>query len=188
NADLVVKLQNEKQEAIVARDSAQASALAKSAFIANISHELRTPMNALLGMAQLLERAELPKQQADHVKVMLEAGRGLQTLLDDVIALTRDDEERLEEEDCDPMQAARAVSRLLQPRAWEKRLKLTLSADADLPRVAADPRRVRQALLKLADNALKFTERGLVEIRLDSEVDERGHSLVRFAVSDTGQG
>ena len=67
--------------------------MAKSAFIANISHELRTPMNALLGMAQLLERADLPKQQADHVKVMLEAGRGLQTLLDDVIALTRDDDD-----------------------------------------------------------------------------------------------
>ena len=72
---------------------AEASALAKSAFIANISHELRTPLNALLGMAQLLERADLPKQQGDHVKVMLQAGRkGLQTLIDDVIALTRDDE------------------------------------------------------------------------------------------------
>ena len=58
-------------------------------------------MNALLGMAQLLERADLPRQQADHVKVMLEAGRGLQTLLDDVIALTRDDEEQLEDEDCE---------------------------------------------------------------------------------------
>ena len=127
NADLVVRLQNEKNEAILARDSAQASALAKSAFIANISHELRTPMNALLGMAQLLERAELPKQQADHVKVMLEAGRGLQTLLDDVIALTRDDDDALEDEDCDPVQTARAVTRLLQPRAWEKRP----AADAD---------------------------------------------------------
>ena len=171
NAELVVHLQSEKAEAILARDSAQASAMAKSAFIANISHELRTPMNALLGMAQLLERAELPKQQADHVKVMLEAGRGLQTLLDDVIALTRDDDDALEDEDCDPVQTARAVTRLLQPRAWEKRLRLTLTAASDLPRVAADPRRVRQALLKLADNALKFTERGLVDIRLDLDRD-----------------
>jgi signal transduction histidine kinase/HPt (histidine-containing phosphotransfer) domain-containing protein len=188
NANLVLNLQHEKTEALLARDSAQASALAKSAFIANISHELRTPMNALLGMAQLLERADLPRQQADHVKVMLEAGRGLQTLLDDVIALTRDDDDALEDEDCDPAQTARAVTRLLQPRAWEKRLRLTLQADAELPRVAADPRRVRQALLKLADNALKFTERGLVEIRVNAERDTSGHKMVRFAISDTGPG
>ncbi|HEU0096752.1 MAG TPA: ATP-binding protein, partial [Rhizomicrobium sp.] len=151
----------------------------------NISHELRTPLNALLGMAQLLERADLPKQQGDHVKIMLEAGRGLQTLIDDVIALTRDDAGQLEDEDCDPVQAARAVARLLQPRAWEKRLHLTLSAASRLPRVAADPRKVRQVLLKLTDNALKFTERGLVDIRLD--FDDRANA-VRFTVSDTGPG
>jgi signal transduction histidine kinase/HPt (histidine-containing phosphotransfer) domain-containing protein len=185
NGRLVIRLQREKSEALVARDTAQASTLAKSAFIANISHELRTPLNALLGMAQLLERAELPKQQGDHVKVMLEAGRGLQTLIDDVIALTRDDTDQLEDEDCDPMQAARAVARLLQPRAWEKRLHLTLSAAGGLPRVAADPRKVRQVLLKLTDNALKFTERGLVDIRLD--FDEKANA-VRFTVSDTGHG
>ncbi len=188
NADLIVELSREKSEAIVARDEARACANAKSAFLANISHELRTPMNALLGMAQLLERADLPKQQADHVKVMLEAGRGLQTLLDDVIALSRDDDDRLEDEDCDAMQTARAVTRLLQPRAWEKRLRLNLSCSAEIPRVAADPRRVRQALLKLADNALKFTDRGAVDIRLDCETDERGQSFVRFVVSDTGKG
>ena len=185
NDTLIVRLQSEKIEAIQARDSAQASAMAKSSFIANISHELRTPLNALLGMAQLLERAELPKQQADHVKVMLQAGRGLQTLIDDIIALTRDDDDQLEDEDCDPVQAARAVARLLQPRAWEKRLHLTLSAGGNLPRVAADPRKVRQALLKLTDNALKFTERGLVDIRLDVTEDGQG---VRFCVSDTGLG
>ncbi len=185
NDMLIVRLQSEKILAVQARDSAEASAMAKSAFIANISHELRTPLNALLGMAQLLERADLPKQQSDHVKVMLQAGRGLQTLIDDVIALTRDDDSQLEDEDCDPMQAARAVARLLQPRAWEKRLQLTLSAASGLPRVAADPRKVRQVLLKLTDNALKFTERGLVDIRLD--VTEDGQS-VRFCVSDTGHG
>ncbi len=185
NDMLIVRLQSEKIEAVQARDSAEASAMAKASFIANISHELRTPLNALLGMAQLLERAELPKQQADHVKVMLQAGRGLQTLIDDVIALTRDVDGQLEDEDCDPVQAARAVARLLQPRAWEKRLHLTLSAGGNLPRVAADPRKVRQALLKLTDNALKFTERGLVDIRLDVTEDGQG---VRFCVSDTGLG
>jgi signal transduction histidine kinase/HPt (histidine-containing phosphotransfer) domain-containing protein len=185
NGQLVIRLEREKGEALVARDAARASALAKAAFIANISHELRTPLNALLGMTQLLERTELPKQQADHVKVMLQAGRGLQTLIDDVITLTRDDTDQLEDEDCDPLQAARAVVRLSQPRAWEKRLHLTLSSPSGLPRVAADPRKVRQVLLKLTDNALKFTERGLVDIRV--EVTDEGQA-VRFTVTDTGYG
>ena len=185
NAHLVGRLKREKGDALNARDIAEASALAKSAFIANISHELRTPLNALLGMAQLLERSELSRQQADHVKVMLQAGRGLQTLIDDVIALTRDDDGQLEEEDCDPLQAARAVVRVLQPRAWEKRLQLTLTGTQDLPRVAADPRKVRQVLLKLTDNALKFTEHGVVDIRLEMTEDGR---TVRFCVSDTGHG
>ena len=185
NGQLVIRLQREKGEALVARDAAQASVLAKSAFIANISHELRTPLNALLGMAQLLERGDLPKQQADHVKVMLQAGRGLQTLIDDVITLSRDDTDQLEDEDCDPLQAARAVVRLSQPRAWEKRLHLTLSSVSGLPRVASDPRKVRQVLLKLTDNALKFTQHGLVDIRV--EVTEDGQA-VRFTVTDTGHG
>ncbi len=185
NGELVVHLRSEKEEAVSAREAAEESAKAKSVFIANMSHELRTPLNALLGMAQLLERAELPRQQKDHVKVMLQAGRGLQTLIDDVIALTRDDAHRLDDEDCDPVHAARVVARLLQPRAWQKQLHLTLSFAPDLPRVAADPRKVRQVLLKLVDNGLKFTEQGLVDIRLDLSQD--GHA-VRFCVSDTGHG
>ena len=190
NGELVVRLKNEKEEAIQSREAAEESAKAKSVFIANMSHELRTPLNALLGMAQLLERADLQRQQKDHVKVMLQAGRGLQTLIEDVIALTRDnvqrdDMHRSDDEDCDPVQAARVVARLLQPRAWQKQLHLTLSFASGLPRVAADPRKVRQVLLKLVDNALKFTERGLVDIRLDPGDD--GNS-VRFCVSDTGQG
>jgi signal transduction histidine kinase/HPt (histidine-containing phosphotransfer) domain-containing protein len=188
NAELVRHLSRETSEAIAARDEARAAAKAKAAFIANMSHELRTPMNSLLGMAQLLERADLPKPQLDHVKVMLEAGRGLQTLLDDVIALTRDEAPLGEEEDCDPIQSMRAVTRLLQPRAWEKRLRLTLTAPSLLPRVAADPRRVRQVLLKLTDNALKFTERGGVELSLKAESDAQGRKWVRFTVTDSGHG
>jgi len=189
NAALVDRLSREKKAAEEARDAAEASTRAKTAFVANISHELRTPLNALLGMAQLLERSELDRVQKGHVKVMLEAGRGLKTLLDDVIQLSRSEQgDPLGEEECDAAQAARTVGRLLQPRAWEKQLRLSVTASSNLPRAAADPRRVRQVLLKLADNAVKFTERGGVEIRVDTVESKSGEAMVRFAVADTGLG
>lgn len=189
NADLVVRLSREKKDAEIARDRAEASTRAKSAFIANISHEIRTPLNAMLGMTQLLERSELDRTQRGHVKVLLEAGRGLKTLLDDVIALSRDGEDSAPNaEDCDAGQAARTVARLLQPRAWEKQLRFTVTTNANLPRVSADPRRVRQVLLKLADNAVKFTERGGVEIRIEAHEGGGGTQMLRFSVIDTGLG
>jgi len=188
NGDLVGRLSREKNDAETARDVAEASTRAKSAFIANISHEIRTPLNALLGMAQLLERSSLDPAQRGHVKVVLEAGRGLKTLLDDVIALSRDGEAfEPGEENCDAGQAARTVARLLQPRAWEKQLRFTVTTPTQLPRVAADPRRVRQVLLKLADNAVKFTEHGGVEIRVEP-VTKEGALFLRFSVTDTGLG
>jgi signal transduction histidine kinase/HPt (histidine-containing phosphotransfer) domain-containing protein/CheY-like chemotaxis protein len=188
NTDLIRKLSDEKHEAEQARDAALASAQAKSVFISNISHELRTPLNALLGMAQLLDRADLENPHRDNVKVMLDAGSGLQTLLDDVIALTRADDDRMYEEDCDPAQAARAVARLLQARAREKGLRLLVSVAGDPSRVAADARRVRQILLKLVDNALKFTDHGSVEVRVEREAAIGDRAMVRFSVVDTGPG
>jgi signal transduction histidine kinase/HPt (histidine-containing phosphotransfer) domain-containing protein len=189
NEGLVVRLSREKREAEKSRDAAAASTRAKSVFISNISHEIRTPLNALLGMAQLLDQAELDKPYRDHVKVLLDAGRGLQTLLDDVITLSRlDGEEEASKEDCDPVQAARVVARLLQPRAWEKQLRLNVSAPAQLPHVNCDARRIRQVLLKLAENALKFTERGSVEIRIELEAREHDTPFLRFSVIDTGLG
>jgi signal transduction histidine kinase/HPt (histidine-containing phosphotransfer) domain-containing protein len=189
NADLVIKLAGERDTAEKARDVAEKSTRAKSAFIANISHEIRTPLNALLGMAQLLDQSDLDQRQKSHVKILLEAGRSLKVLLDDVIALSRDDSEvvPLSEDDCDPAQAARTVARLLQPRVWEKQIHLSVTAANNLPRVAADPRRVRQILLKLADNAVKFTERGTVEIRVEAQTGD-GAPVLKFSVADTGLG
>ncbi|HKD20819.1 MAG TPA: ATP-binding protein [Rhizomicrobium sp.] len=190
NADLVSRLSRENAEVEVARDHAEASVRAKSAFIANISHELRTPLNALLGMAQLLERSTLDRTQRSHVGVLLEAGEGLKTLLDDVITLSRDEGDAAgeAEKDCDAAQAARTVARVLQPRAWEKQLKLGVTTGSNLPRVAADSRRVRQVLLKLADNALKFTPRGSVELRVESLQHDDGSVHLKFTVTDTGYG
>jgi signal transduction histidine kinase/HPt (histidine-containing phosphotransfer) domain-containing protein len=190
NADLVVSLAGERDVAQKAREVAEKSTRAKSAFIANVSHEIRTPLNALLGMAQLLDQSELDQRQKSHVKILLEAGRSLKILLDDVIALSRDESDvvPLSEDDCDAAQAARTVARMLQPRAWEKQITITVTAGNNLPRVAADPRRVRQILLKLADNAVKFTERGGVEIRVEAVAGDGDRQMLRYSVSDTGLG
>ena len=191
NAQLIVRLSEEKSGAEAARDAAQASERAKSIFISSISHELRTPLNAILGMAQLLERSELAHTQRDHVKVVLEAGRGLKILLDDIIALAQHGDETATpppDEGCEPGQAARTVARLLQPNAWEKRLRLSVNVTSNLPHVAADPRLLRRVLLKLTGNAIKFTDRGHIEIAVDSQVNDEGASHIRFRVTDTGPG
>jgi signal transduction histidine kinase/HPt (histidine-containing phosphotransfer) domain-containing protein len=190
NALLVVRLSHEKREAEIARDAARASERAKSAFFATMSHELRTPLNAMLGMAQLLERSELGQTQREYVKVLLEGGRSLTTLLDDVIDLARNEDELPEapKEGCNAGQAVRTVARLLQPKAWEKHLQLAVNVAPDLPRVAVDPRQLRRALLKLADNALKFTEKGSVDITVAPTAEPDGRAFVRFQITDTGPG
>jgi signal transduction histidine kinase len=191
NAQLIARMGEEKAIAEAARDTAQAIEKAKSAFISNISHEIRTPVNAILGMAQLLDRSDLEKAQRDHVKVLLEAGRGLKILLDDIIALAQQGEEIvsvLPEEGCDAGQCARTVARLLQPNAWEKRLRLSVNVTSGMPQAAADPRVLRRVLLKIAGNAIKFTERGTIEIAVDAGLNAQGHPVVRFRVTDTGPG
>jgi signal transduction histidine kinase/HPt (histidine-containing phosphotransfer) domain-containing protein len=190
NDVLVAQMNEDKRAAEVARDLAQASEKAKSAFIASISHEIRTPVNAILGMAQVLDRSDLERQHRDHVKVLLEAGRALKILLDDIIALGQQGEElsSLPDEGCDGGQAARTVARLLQPNAWQKRLRLSVNVASGIPPAAADPRVVRRVLLKVVGNAIKFTERGNIEIAVDSGINDDGQPVVRFRVTDTGPG
>ena len=191
NAQLILRLSQEKQVAEKTRDTAKENERSKSTFISNISHEIRTPLTAILGMAQLLEHSGLEKVQRDHVKVLLEAGRGLKILLDDIIALAQQDDQlpsTLSEEGCDGGQAARTVARLMQPNAWEKRLRLSINIVSGLPRTAADPRLVRRVLLKLVGNAIKFTERGNIEIAIEAGVDDAGNPTVQFRVTDTGPG
>ncbi len=187
NVELVTRLKREKKDAEAARDAAQASGRVKTSFIANISHELRTPLNALLGMAQLLDRAELEKPHRDHVKVMLEAGRGLQMLLDDVIALSRDDDVQPGEDASDPATGGARRG----PAAAAAGVGEAAAAVGDGAREPALRRRqrarVRQALLKLVDNALKFTERGGIEVRIEAEGGCRALLRHRYRIGRAGR-
>ena len=190
-AQLIVKLAQEKHGAELARDEAQAIERAKSAFIASIIHEIRTPLNAILGMSQLLERSELGSKQREHIKVLSEAGRGLNILLEDVISLSQQGDTpaaTTPEEGCDAGQAARAVSRMLQSNAAERKLRLSVNVASGLPPVAADPRVLRRILLKLVGNAIKFTERGGVEIAVELDNRNSDAASIRFHVNDTGPG
>ncbi|PIC01966.1 PAS domain S-box protein [Caulobacter sp. X] len=174
---------------MAAERAAQAASEAKAQFLANMSHEIRTPMNGVLGVLHVLKR-ELPDgENAELLGEALAAGQMLSTLLDDVIDISRIEAGRLElnREAVDPAELARGVVRLLAGPASEKGLRLELDIVQNLGWIETDATRVRQALFNLIGNAVKFTVKGSVTVRvrrLGAPDDQR---LV-FDVIDTGVG
>jgi CheY-like chemotaxis protein/nitrogen-specific signal transduction histidine kinase len=169
----------------------EAAARACAAFLATMSHEMREPLNGVLGMARLLEDTPLAPDQAAHVAAILEAGEALLTLVNDILDLSRIDAGKLE---LAPVDLAlrpfldRVVG-LVAPRARAKDLALELSIDPAVPEtVRADPARLRQVLLNLLGNAVKFTERGRIRLAVTSRRQEDGKALLAFELEDTGIG
>ena len=167
------------------RLAAQESSEAKSAFLANMSHELRTPMNGVLGLTQvMLEEGDLSAQQRHTLESILSSGQSLVGLLNDLLDLSKIEAGRLEFEDIDyaPQAVAQEVCELLRGAAESKGLELRLEAK-DTGWVVGDPTRFRQVLLNLVGNAVKFTPKGWVALRV-----ERSGDLLRVEVQDTGIG
>ena len=163
---------------------------AKSEFLANVSHEVRTPMNAMLGVAELLAETELTPEQRRHVEVFRESGMALQDLINDLLDLSKIEAGRFES---DPtpfaLQAAlNRVSSLMRPRAQLKGLAfdIVLEPGDDLHSMVGDRKRLEQALLNLLGNAIKFTAQGVVSLRVSRDTAEP--VMVRFVVSDSGIG
>ncbi|WP_297509287.1 ATP-binding protein [uncultured Caulobacter sp.] len=171
-------------------ERALAAARAKSTFIAVTSHELRTPMNGLLGMAHALARSKLTQAQRDQVALMIKSGDNLMRLLNDVLDLSRIEAGGVElaPEVFAPSALVADVVEAWRDAAAHKGLSLHADIDATAPAwVRADPLRIRQILTNLASNAIKFTERGEVRLRLDARQDGPAWTL-RFSVRDTGPG
>jgi len=172
------------------RERALAAARAKSTFVAVAGHELRTPMNGLLGMAHALERSDLSPGQRQQVELMIKSGDSLMRLLNDVLDLSRVEAGKIElaPEPVDPRVVVADVVDAWRAAAQAKGLSLVVRFDDEVPAcIAADPLRIRQVLTNLVSNAVKFTARGEVSVTVDAEPAD-GEHLVRFAVADTGPG
>ena len=174
-----------------ARGAAETASAAKSQFLANMSHELRTPLNAILGYAQLLDREALTDRQRAAVQTIDQSGRHLLTLITDILDLSKIEAGRLDllPAAFDLHACVGNVANMIRLRTEEKGLDFTVHLADDLPRqLVGDAKRIRQVLLNLLGNAVKFTMTGEVRLAISALPSPGDEVLIRFEVSDTGDG
>jgi signal transduction histidine kinase/DNA-binding NarL/FixJ family response regulator len=185
------QLQRQNQELEVARHAAEQASQAKSDFLAAMSHEIRTPMTGVLGMADLLVPEGLTPTQRHYVETIRRSGAHLLSIINDILDFSRIEAGRLELERLDfaPQDVLEQVRSLLAPQAHERGLYLTL--DVQLPQdtvLQGDPTRIRQILVNLVGNGLKFTPTGGVTVTAGGRIDADGREWLLFRVRDTGIG
>jgi two-component system sensor histidine kinase/response regulator len=185
------KLLQHREELVRARDTAEAASLAKSQFLANMSHEIRTPMNGILGMADLLLLGSLPGEQRRSVEIIRHSGEILLEIINDILDFSRIEAGRIEMDDIpfDLGDIVEEVVELLSQHSQPKGIELVSEVSPEIPSaLRGDPGRLRQILVNLVGNAVKFTERGEVVVRASLDSRDDGTMTVRFSVRDTGIG
>ncbi|HET8707549.1 MAG TPA: 7TM diverse intracellular signaling domain-containing protein, partial [Pseudomonadales bacterium] len=183
-----------RQHELAAQQKAKEAELesrAKTQFLATMSHEIRTPMNGVLGMSELLQATELQPLQRQYLSVISQSGKALLTVINDILDFSKIEAGKLDIEkiDVDLEQLTDECIAMFALQAEEKGLELFADIEPDVERyIKADPVRLRQVLLNLLGNAIKFTECGRIRLSVSALNDRMGQGTLRFSVSDTGIG
>ena len=186
NRQLTIYLERVKELARQASDANQI----KSEFLANMSHEIRTPMNAIIGFADLLSQEDLSEEQGNFVHIVQDSAQNLLVLIDDILDFSKIEagQMNIEKVDCSLSKLLRSIDSLMATTAQQKGLEFRVIVDEGVPEhLCTDPYRLRQCLVNLVGNAIKFTGAGHVHIRVRRDVQDGG-TFIRFDVEDTGIG
>ncbi len=189
--NLHISLKRTNEELKKAKRAAEAAAEAKAIFLANMSHELRTPMNGIIGMIEILKRTPLTEEQKEYLSIIESSGENLLTIINDILDLSKIESGRMELENI-PFSLKEELTRvmnIMQIIADKKHLPLKLQIAPGVPQyLSGDPVRLKQIIINLVNNAIKFTEKGSVTVSVEKQGVEDGKVQLLFKVTDTGIG
>lgn len=179
------------EELIKAKDIAEKSVVVKEQFLTNMSHEIRTPMNGIIGFARILEGTKLDAEQKQSVEAIKSAAENLMMIINDILDISKIEAEKMifEQVNFSLSKTVNSVMQLLAPNARDKKIKLLHDTNPQINNfLIGDPTRLSQILINLIGNALKFTEKGYVELIVSDDEQSESETIVRFSVIDTGIG
>ena len=180
-----------RYQVLQANKEIERAAQMKSDFLANMSHEIRTPMNAVIGMAQMALLEELPPNARTYINQIISSGKTLLTIINDVLDFSKIESGKMDIEDAEyePMSVINDVSNMIMTRVMDKDVELILDIAPDLPRkLYGDSNRIKQIMINIANNAVKFTKKGQVVLKVGFECIGEEEILLLISVSDTGIG